>query len=102
MSMTAPAMHEHRPIQVHEMMARLGIEPSESVVPRLSLLHATAVHRCEACSNKQACRDWLDRMPAFVSLAPHFCPDADILFELRFDQLGAAVITGNRIRLAMK
>jgi Family of unknown function (DUF6455) len=81
-------MREDRPIQLYEMMARLGIEPSGSVLPRLSLRYATAIHRCEACSSKKACRHWLDQSPERIGLAPHFCPDADILFELQFDQLG--------------
>ena len=80
------ARDEHRPIQLYEMMARLGIEPSSSVLPQLSLRYATAIHRCKACPYKQACRDWLDHSPVVVSLAPHFCPDAEILFELQFDQ----------------
>jgi len=85
---SAPVNHEHQPIQVYEMMARLGIEPSGSVLPQLSLRYATAFHRCEACPYKEACRDWLDHMPALVSFAPRFCPDSDILFELQFDQPG--------------
>jgi hypothetical protein len=84
--MADSAIHEHRPIQVYEMMARLGIEPSGSVLPRLSLRYATAFRRCEACPYKEACRDWLDHTPELASLAPRFCPDADILFELQFDQ----------------
>jgi hypothetical protein len=41
--MVAPAIHEHRPIQLYKIMARLGIEPSGSVLPRLSLRYATAI-----------------------------------------------------------
>jgi hypothetical protein len=72
---------------VYEMMARLGIEPGGGVLPQFSLRYATAFQRCEACQYKQACRDWLDHMPALVNFAPSFCPDSDILFELQFDQL---------------
>jgi len=46
---SAPVNHEHQPIQVYEMMTRLGIEPSGSVLPQFSLRYATAFHRCEAC-----------------------------------------------------
>ncbi len=81
-------MYEPQSIYVYEMMARLGIEPIASVSPQLSLRYATAVHRCEACPYRCACRDWLDRTPERVTLAPHFCPDADILFELQVDQPG--------------
>lgn len=76
--MAVSTIREHRPIHVFEMMERLGIEPSSSVAPRSTLNYATAVHRC---------RYWLDHAPAFVCSAPHFCPDADILFELQFDQI---------------
>ena len=88
-------MHEDRPVQLYEMMARLGIEPSGNVLPRLSLRYATAIHRCEVCPSKQACRHWLDQSPERVSLAPHFCPDADILFELQM--LSFPKITSGRI-----
>ena len=84
------ARDEHRAIQLYEMMARLGIEPSASVLPRLSLRYATAIHRCEACAHKETCRDWLDHTVGSVGIAPHFCPDGDILFELQFDQPGSA------------
>jgi hypothetical protein len=45
--MVARAIHEHRPIQMYEMLARLGIEPSGGVLPRLSLGYTTAIHRYE-------------------------------------------------------
>jgi len=89
--MGTSAVHEHPPIQLYEMMTRLGIEPSGSVLPRLSLRYATAFQRCEACCYKKACRNWLDNRPATISLAPHFCPDSDILFELQFDQPGSGL-----------
>jgi len=84
--MAASAIREHRPVHVFEMMERLGIEPSRSVTPRSSLTYATAVHRCEVCPNHENCRS-CDHAPASIASAPQFCPDADILFELRFDQV---------------
>jgi hypothetical protein len=71
------------------MMRRLGIEPCGGVLPRLSLTYATTFHRCETCPSKQACRDWLDQMPASVVFAPHFCLNAGIFFELQVDQPSA-------------
>ena len=68
------------------MMERLGIEPAGGVITRWSLSYATALHRCQACSCKEPCRAWLDSMPTAVNLAPHFCPIADILFEMQVDQ----------------
>ena len=87
--MAAPSARERRPIYMCEMMECLGIEPGGGVVPSLSLSYATALHRCEACPSKQACRDWLDRMPASAVFAPRFCPNADIFFELQVDQPSA-------------
>jgi len=93
--MAALTKHEHQPVEhargainLYEMMERLRIDPRSGVIPRLSLRYATALHRCEACQYKDACRDWLDHAPSMVKFAPHFCPDADILFELQFDQAG--------------
>ena len=72
---------------LYEMMQRLGIEPGEGVVPRLSLAYMTAFHRCETCPAKEACREWLDSMPpSMVMAAPSFCPNDDVLFELRVNQ----------------
>jgi hypothetical protein len=86
--MATTAIHEHRLVQVFKMMEKLGIEPSSSVTPRSSLAYATAVHRCEFCPYQEICRNWLDHAPASISFAPQFCPDADILFELQYDQIG--------------
>ena len=71
---------------IYEMMARLGIEPGAGVLPQLSLRYATALHRCENCRSKKACQDWLDYAPEMVNFAPDFCVNADILFELQYDQ----------------
>jgi hypothetical protein len=73
---------------IYEMMARLGIEPAAGVLPRFSLRYATALSRCENCHSKKACRDWLDYAPTMVNFAPDFCRNADLLFELQFDQVG--------------
>jgi len=86
--MAAPATPEHLPIYICEMMERLGIELGGGVVPRLSLSYAIVLRRCETCPAKKACRDWLDSLPASVSLPPRFCPNADIFFELQVDKPG--------------
>jgi hypothetical protein len=83
---------ERQRTYVSEMMQRLGIEPGEGAVPRLSLAYMTAVHRCETCQVKGACREWLDCMPRSVAMAPSFCPNDDILFELRINQPGHASV----------
>jgi hypothetical protein len=82
--MTAPATEYST--HIYEMMARLGIEPGAGVLPQLSLRYATALRRCENCRSKKACQDWLDYAPAMVNFAPDFCMNADILFELQYDQ----------------
>jgi hypothetical protein len=94
--MATSAIRAHQPVQVFEMMERLGIEPSSSVTPRLSLTYATAVHRCEVCPYHETCRYWLDHAPALVGSAPRFCPDADILFELQFDQIRPSSATTSK------
>ena len=68
------------------MMERLGVEPAAGVVARWSFSYAAALHGCRACSAKDACRTWLNSVPSAVNLAPHFCPIADILFEMQVDQ----------------
>jgi Family of unknown function (DUF6455) len=86
--MTEPLPQARRETPIWKMMVRLGIEPGASVVPTLGLRYAAAFHVCEACSSKDSCRAWLARAPAEVNFAPRFCPGADILFELQFDQPG--------------
>jgi hypothetical protein len=78
-----------QPTHIREMMERLGLEQGGGVVPRWSLAYTTAFHRCEGCTNKQACQDWLAKNPAQVSFAPRFCPNADIFFELQVEQPSA-------------
>ena len=73
---------------MREMMQRLGIDPDAGIDPHYSLSHMTALHRCENCTEVDACRAWLTRMPAAVALAPRFCPNADIFFEMQIDQPG--------------
>jgi hypothetical protein len=85
--MPSPITHEHQPTHILEMMERLGIEPGGGVVARLGLSYTTAFHRCENCACKIACRAWIDRAPASPLLAPRFCPNSDIFFELKFDAL---------------
>ena len=87
--MAAPTARERQPIYMCEMMECLGIEPGGGVVPSLKPKLRHRAHRREACPSKQACRDWLDRMPASVAFAPRFCPNADIFFELQVDQPSA-------------
>jgi Family of unknown function (DUF6455) len=84
--MAAPGTDYSMP--VYEMMARLGIDPGGGVLPRLSRRYATALRRCENCRSRRTCRHWLDYAPAMVNFAPDFCVNADILFELRYDQPG--------------
>jgi hypothetical protein len=86
--MAEPFPHGHRETHIWDMMVRLGIEPGASVVATLGLRYAAAFHLCEACTCKDACREWLARAPTEVNFAPRFCPGADVLFELLFDQPG--------------
>ncbi len=74
-------------VLLHEMMASLGIDFGPGVLARLELRYPTAFRRCQACVAKDACLQWLDHGAA-PSLAPRFCVNADILFELQCDQPG--------------
>jgi hypothetical protein len=84
--MAVPNARNHQQSHTREMMERLGIEPGGGAVSRFGLSYATAFHRCEACPSKRGCREWLDSMPASAMLAPRFCPNADIFFELQIGQ----------------
>jgi len=83
--MTAPAASERHITLICEMMQRLGIEPGGGVIPHLALSYATAFRRCKICGTREACRKWLDCPSALNGLAPRFCPNADIFFELRLE-----------------
>jgi hypothetical protein len=79
-------------LHVYAMMARLGIEPGAGVLPGLSLRYATALRRCKECRSKKSCQDWLDYAPTMVNFAPDFCLNADVLFELQYDQPGPRLV----------
>lgn len=87
MALVTAARTQQKPVYLREMMRRLDIDPAGAILPQSSLSYFTALHRCEACPRKEACRQWLDQMPAAVSTPPRFCPSADILFELQVDEL---------------
>lgn len=74
-------------VLLHEMMASLGIDLGPDDLARLELRYPTAFRRCHACAARGACLDWLDHTAA-TTLAPRFCVNADILFELKCDQPG--------------
>jgi hypothetical protein len=84
--MTAPV--QEYSTHIYEMMTRLGIEPGAGVLPQLSLRYATAIRRCENCRSETAFQHWLDYAPAMLNFAPDFCLNADILFDLQYDQAG--------------
>jgi len=51
--MLSPVM-QHQPNYAIKMMERLDIDPGGGVLPRLSLLYATASYRCDSCPSKRA------------------------------------------------
>jgi Family of unknown function (DUF6455) len=73
-----------RDANVYKMMEELGIEAGGGVVPRFGLTYASAIRRCQTCRSVQVCSQWLGAHTS-TSLAPGFCPNADIFFELTFD-----------------
>ena len=74
-------------VLLHEMMASLGIELGPDDLARLELRYPTAFRRCQACAAKGACAR-MARSCARDQLAPRFCENADILFEMQSDQPG--------------
>jgi hypothetical protein len=67
---------------VYRMMDRLGIDAAGGVIDQFSLVFACALRTCSACRDVGACRDWLaGAEPALA--APAFCPNVNLLFELR-------------------
>ena len=81
---------KRRTVYLSEMMELLGIEAGVAE-PCWGLRYAAAFHRCEACRCRQACRDWVDGRQAPATLAPRFCPNADIFLELAVDQPSSGV-----------
>jgi len=79
----------YRPTNVYEMMERLGLESAAGVVPRLGLFYASAVRTCHQCERSDACHDWLKVASTTLHVPPKFCPNADLLSELVFDQPSA-------------
>jgi len=94
---SSPKDPAREPTYIHEMMQRLGIDPREGAAARLCMAHITAFHRCQTCPAKKACREWLDAMPPSVAVAPGFCPNDDILFELRVNQPGYASVAADHL-----
>ena len=84
----SPLATRENSVLLHEMMASLGIDLDPGALPRLELQYPTAFRRCQACAAKAICRGWLDHAATATSVAPHFCVNADILFELQCDQPG--------------
>lgn len=96
MIMPSPITRQRPTTYMLEMMERLRIEPEGGAIARLGISYATAFHRCETCPCKDDCRDWIDRTPASAFLAPRFCPNTDVFFELQFDSLSCnRAFTGN-------
>jgi len=70
-----------RGANVYKMMEQLGIEVGGGVIPRFGLMYASAARTCRKCESVEACTKWLGTGAA-TSIAPDFCPNADIFFEL--------------------
>ncbi len=83
------ALSKPQPTHIVEMMERLGLDAGAGAIPRLSLAHITAFHRCQACPLKEGCGAWLAGHRGPLAFAPPFCPNADILFEMKFNDPGA-------------
>lgn len=83
----SPQPRRKNSVLLHEMMTSLGIDLGPGDLARLELRYPTAFRRCQACAAKGACVERLDHA-ATINVAPRFCANADILFELQCDQPG--------------
>jgi hypothetical protein len=74
-------------LEVYKMLERLGIELGAGVVPRYGLMYTSAVRTCRNCGSVRACTEWLGATSAtdVAPVAPGFCPNADLLFELELN-----------------
>lgn len=79
--MFSSAMFDLRAANVYKMMEHLGIESSGGVIPRLGFTYTSAVRTCQKCQSVRVCTEWLEAAHS-TSVAPDFCPNADIFFEL--------------------
>jgi len=73
------------PLAVYEMMRHLGIDTAGGVIPRYGLAFACAARTCRGCAEAKNCRKWLQSASPTQSLAPRFCPNADLLLQLTLD-----------------
>jgi hypothetical protein len=71
-------------LEVYKMLERLGIELGAGVIPRYGLMYTSAVRACRSCGSVRACTEWLGASSA-TAVAPDFCPNADIFFELELE-----------------
>ena len=79
----------NHPINVFEMMERLGIEGGGGVLPGLGLAYASALRTCHQCERGEACHEWLKVMSTMLRSPPKFCPNADLFCQLTFEQPSA-------------
>ena len=59
-------------LNVYKMMEHLGIELGGGVIPRFSLMYASAVRTCQKCESAHLCTKWLGAASS-ASGAPDFC-----------------------------
>jgi hypothetical protein len=71
-------------LEVYKMLERLGIEIGAGAIPRYGLMYSAAVRTCRSCGSMHACAEWL-ATASETCIAPDFCPNADIFFELELE-----------------
>ena len=69
-------------VNFYEVANRLGIERDALSV---GLIHATAVRRCQECTQIAKCRAWLDTSTGRRSYPPNWCSNVDLIVELLYD-----------------
>ena len=78
--------------RMHEMMARLNVDPVALARTRGGDAYAEARSRCLFCRSSDECRRWLDQ-PVCAGERPPFCPCLP-LFEVCNPSLSKAASSG--------
>lgn len=65
-----------------EMMEHLGLDPIVALQCEAAVL-GSAICRCRTCESDTVCRDWLAQAAPPIGAPPAFCPNSELLTELR-------------------
>jgi hypothetical protein len=81
----------YSPPELLMLCEKQGIDPSVAIDPRTELIFAIASRNCAKCPAKDKCRQVLCRPVVALSSVAPFCPNIDLLVDLRCRQAGGDV-----------